>query len=56
LKVLRLLDRQPLAELPRLELDRALAQELKSILDSAIQFWLDKEIRSNSFLEHLQSS
>ena len=56
LKVLRLLDRLPLTELPRLELDNGLAQELKSTLGSTVEYWLDKEIRSNSFLEHLQRS
>ena len=56
LKVLRLLDRRSIHELPKLELKGALAQEIKSILGAAVEYWLDKEIRSNSFLEHLQRS
>lgn len=54
LKVLRLLHRSHVTELPDLQLDGPLEQELKSILAGAIDYWLDKEIRSNSFLEHLE--
>ena len=54
LKVLRLLRRCPLADLPPLQLDPSLLQELKSILANTVEYWLDKEIRSNLFLEHLQ--
>ena len=53
LKVLRLLARSHVAELPSLDLDAALAQELKAILTGTVQYWLDKEIRTNSFLNHL---
>ena len=34
-------------------MDAALARELKALLSTTIQYWLDKEIRSNSFLEHV---
>ncbi|MFQ6026521.1 MAG: DNA repair protein RecO [Dehalococcoidia bacterium] len=54
LKVLRLLRRSHVANLPHLPMDPPLLQELQSILTNTVQYWLDKEIRSNSFLEHLQ--
>jgi DNA repair protein RecO (recombination protein O) len=54
LKVLRLLHHSRVAELPHLQIDGALGQELKSLLSSTIAYWLDKEIRSNSFLDHLE--
>ena len=56
LKVLRLLDRRSIHELPRLDLSGGLAQEIKSILGTTVEYWLDKEVRSNSFLDHLQRS
>jgi len=52
LKVLRLLHRSNLAELPSLQLDGALAGELKALLTTTVEFWLDREIRSHRFLEH----
>jgi DNA repair protein RecO (recombination protein O) len=54
LKVLRLLYRSRLAELPRLQVNESLEHELKSLLGTTVEYWLDKEIRSNSFLEHLE--
>ena len=53
LKVLRLLVRTHVADLPALTLDPTLTQELKAILTGTVQYWLDKEIRTNSFLNHL---
>ena len=53
LKVLRLLSRSHAADLPTLSLDPALTRELKAILTGTVQYWLDKEIRTNSFLDHL---
>ena len=54
LKVLRLLaSRRRPADLPDLTLDEPLALELKAILTATVQYWLDREIRSNAFLNHL---
>ena len=53
LKVLRLLDRSQLREIPSLKLSDSLAQEIKSLLGMSIEYWLDKQIQSNSFLEQL---
>ena len=53
LKVLRLLARSHVTDLPALLLDPTLTQELKAILTGTVQYWLDKEIRSNTFLNHL---
>ncbi len=53
LKVLRLLHRTRMAELPTLTMNAALARELRALLGITIQYWLDKEIQSNSFLEHV---
>ena len=56
LKVLRLLHRRSIHELPKLKLSVPLDQEIKSILGTTVEYWLDKEIRTNSFLDHLQRS
>ncbi len=55
LKVLRLLERSEIAESCKLSLDDSLAAELKSLLPTTVSYWLGKEIRSNSFLERLNS-
>ena len=54
LKVLRLLQRSRLAEIVSLRVSSPLAQELKTLLNTTVNYWLDKEIRSTAFLEHLQ--
>ena len=54
LKVLRLLHNSRITELPRLQINDDLGQELKSLLSVTINYWLDKEIRSNSFIHHLE--
>ena len=53
LKVLRLLARSQATELPVLRLELGLSLELKAILTGTVQYWLDREIRTNSFLNHL---
>ena len=54
LKVLRLLDRSQPTEIPSLHMGDTLAQELQTLLGVTIEYWLDKQIRSNSFLLQLQ--
>ena len=54
LKVLRLLHRSRVDSLPQLELPGLLAQEVGSLLSGAVHYWLDREIRSNSFLQGLE--
>ena len=54
LKVLRLLQRGRLSEIVSLRLSSPLAQELESLLTTTVTYWLDKGIRSSSFLERLQ--
>ena len=54
LKVLRLLQRGPLLDAVHLDVSTSMAQDLKSLLAGTVSYWLDKEIRSNSFLEQLQ--
>lgn len=54
LKVLRLLQRGRLAEIVSLRVSSPLAQELQSLLTTTVTYWLDKGIRSSSFLERLQ--
>lgn len=53
LKVLRLLARSQATGLPVLRLEPGLSLELKAILTGTVQYWLDREIRTNSFLNHL---
>lgn len=54
LKILRLMHRNRIDQLPQLQINDALEQEVKSLLGSAIDYWIDKEIRSNSFLKQLE--
>lgn len=54
LKVLRLFHRTPTSNTPSITVAPALAQELKTLLAATIAYWLEKEIRSNSLMEHLQ--
>ena len=44
------------SRLPELKMIKSAAEELDSILRNTIQFWLDKEIRSKTFLEYLRRS
>ena len=56
LKVLRFLDRADLPELTNLRIRSGLSLELESLLSTTLKYWLDKEIRSKSFIEHLERS
>ena len=52
LKVLRLLHRTELADgLPRLNIPAAVQREVNSILYETLQYWLDRQLRSQSFLD-----
>jgi DNA repair protein RecO (recombination protein O) len=53
LKVLRLLHRGSLKEIIPLQVAGDLERELKSLLTITVRYWLEREIRSNSFLEQL---
>ena len=53
LKVLRLLHRGTLREAIPLKVGTGLAEELKSLMGNTVSYWLEREIRSNSFLEQL---
>ncbi|MDE2780852.1 MAG: DNA repair protein RecO [Chloroflexota bacterium] len=53
LKVMRLLARSDARALPTLNLDAALTQELRAVLSGTVQYWLDREIRTNSFMNQL---
>ena len=55
MKVLRLIHRGSLSEVSALSVSPPLAAELKSILTSAMRYWLGKELRSHSFLERLKA-
>jgi DNA repair protein RecO (recombination protein O) len=54
LKVLRLFHRGGQAEALGLRLNPSLSQELKTLLASAVSYWLEKEIRSTSLMERLR--
>ena len=56
LKVLRFLDRTYLPEVPTLLVNGGLQEELKNILSVSLRYWLDKEIQSKTFMEHLERS
>ncbi len=55
LKVLRLMHRGPLKEVIALKGDPTLRQEVKVLTSGALSYWLEREIRSNSFLDQLYS-
>ena len=56
LKVMRFIDRASLPDLSQLRIDSDLQQELKDVLTATLKYWLDREIRSKRFLEHLENS
>ena len=56
LKVLRFMDRTSLSEPSQLRISSDLQEELKEILSATLKYWLDREIRSKRFLEHLEHS
>ena len=56
LKVLRFLDRTGLPELYKLNIHGDLEEELKNLLSVTLKYWLDKEIQSKTFMEHLDRS
>ena len=56
LKVLRYLDRAELPQLDRLRLERDQEDEVSGLLSSVLSYWLDREVRSRKFLEHVQSA
>ena len=54
LKVLRLLDRNRPGSIQPLRISENLRQELRILLEVTLEYWLDLQIRSNSFMEQLQ--
>ncbi len=56
LKVLRLIHRGNVNEVASLSVSPALGGELQALLSTTVRYWLGKEIRSNSFLEHLHNA
>ena len=55
LKVLRLLHRGQLREAIPLKIVPALKEEISSLLSNAVSYWMEREIRSNSFLDQLHN-
>ncbi|MCH7605788.1 MAG: DNA repair protein RecO [Chloroflexi bacterium] len=55
LKVLRLLDRSRTNETPAVKISESLSRELKSILSTTVEYWLDKQLQSKSLMEQLNS-
>ena len=53
LKTLRYFRRSSLEEACSLRLEPQLSRELTNLLSSTLKFWLDREIRSKTFLERL---
>jgi len=56
MKVLRFLDRAPLQDITKLRISAGLQEGVKTLLAATLKYWLDKEIRSKSFMEHLEHS
>ena len=55
IKVLRLIHREPLGKGIGLKGDSALKEEIKLLTAGTLNYWLEREIRSNSFLDQLHS-
>ncbi len=53
MKALRHFHRNPAPDAPRLRIPPALYEEIKSLLDGAVRYWLDRDIRSAKFMEHV---
>ena len=56
LKVLRYLERTSLCEVSKLRVHTDLEEELKHLMAVSLRYWLDKEVQSREFMEHLQRS
>ena len=54
IKVLRFFDRGAVTTLTTLRLPAPLYQELRSVLDGSIRYWLDREVRSREFMDHME--
>ena len=54
LKVLRFIYRTTSQQFLKLHLDKSVLSELKNLLSLTIKLWLEKEIRSNKFIDHLE--
>ena len=56
LKVLRFLDRSVLPELPALLVQGTVQEEISSLLSLTLKYWVDREIRSKKFIDHLEQT
>ena len=54
MKVLRFFSRSGDADLTSLRLSEPLYRELRSVLDGATGYWLDREVRSREFMDHIE--
>ena len=54
LKVLRHFHRSVELDASKLRISSSLYEEIRSILDSAIRFWLDRDLRSRKFVDQVQ--
>ena len=54
-KVLRFLSRASLPELSSLVIHKNLHTELENLLSVSLRYWLDREIRSKTFMRHLEN-
>ena len=54
LKVLRFLERSPLEEVTAVRVSRDVLAEVRHLLASTQRYWLERELRSVAFLEHLE--
>lgn len=54
IKVLRFFERCQPSEAIKLRVPPTLREELQGLLLAALKYWLDKEIQSKSFMEHLE--
>ena len=54
LKVLRFLDRSLLGEVPALLVQGGVREEIDHLLSLTLKYWVDREIRSKKFIDHLE--
>ena len=54
LKILRFMDRGTLTDLTSLRVQNEQQEEVENLLSATLKYWLDREIQSKSFIEHLE--
>ena len=55
IKLIRFFDNKSILENPQISISPETIQEVKSLLINSIIHWLERELKSNNFINHLKS-